>query len=183
MKLAKGFIVPLLLGIIAILVVGGGIYIYQTKKSQRSLVVQEKNDQNTSVNKTPSPTTPVVNAQNNLKIPSITLVSPNGGETYKTSKDSMLISWKVNNLPSNNSLYFLLVNTNKKTASVPIGEGIKADSGLQTMTINLRSFLRIQSGTYRLKIMDVYGNSDISDGDFIINADYNPPQSLPEIPY
>ncbi|MEK7128199.1 MAG: hypothetical protein AAB933_01370 [Patescibacteria group bacterium] len=33
----KGFIVPLLLGIIALLVIGGGIYIYNNKKVETSI--------------------------------------------------------------------------------------------------------------------------------------------------
>ena len=38
MKNQKGFIVPLLLGIIAVLVIGGGVYIYQTQKAQAPAV-------------------------------------------------------------------------------------------------------------------------------------------------
>jgi hypothetical protein len=41
MKKNKGFIVPLLLGIIVLLVIGGGIYIYQNKKAQQSSQVQQ----------------------------------------------------------------------------------------------------------------------------------------------
>ena len=37
MKTNKGFIVPLLLGVIALLVIGGGIYIYQNKKAETSI--------------------------------------------------------------------------------------------------------------------------------------------------
>ena len=33
-NLQKGFVVPLLLGIIALLVIGGGVYIYQNKKAE-----------------------------------------------------------------------------------------------------------------------------------------------------
>lgn len=40
----KGFIVPVLLGVIAILIIGGGVYLYKNKKVEAPIVVNESED-------------------------------------------------------------------------------------------------------------------------------------------
>ena len=44
----KGFIVPLLLAIIALLVIGGGVYIYQNKKAEAPAQTPSVNTQQTN---------------------------------------------------------------------------------------------------------------------------------------
>lgn len=73
----KGFIVPVLIGIIALLlIIGGGMYVYENKKVETPAVVDteaRQSDQNQQ--KTNTQTTPISNSK-----PSITVLSPNGGE-------------------------------------------------------------------------------------------------------
>lgn len=40
----KGFIVPVLLGVIAILIIGGGVYIYKNKKVEAPIIVNENEE-------------------------------------------------------------------------------------------------------------------------------------------
>ena len=62
----KGFVVPLLLVIIAVLVIGGGVYVYENKKTEAPAVVdtgtQPVNQQQTNTQ------TPPVTAQQNTAI-------------------------------------------------------------------------------------------------------------------
>lgn len=53
----KGFIVPLLLVIIAVLVVGGGVYIYENKKTETPAVIDTTTQQPNQVQPTPTPVT------------------------------------------------------------------------------------------------------------------------------
>lgn len=59
----KGFIVPVLLVIIALLVIGGGVYVYENKKTETSPVVDTKPQQTNQVQPTNTQTTPVVTNQ------------------------------------------------------------------------------------------------------------------------
>jgi hypothetical protein len=66
-NLQKGFIVPVLLAIIALLVVGGGVYIYVSKKTETPVNTETSpatNQQNTS-NNTPANTPPSGQTDNN----------------------------------------------------------------------------------------------------------------------
>lgn len=62
----KGFIVPLLLVIIALLVIGGGVYIYQNKKAEAPAVVDTETQQGDQVQQTQTP--PVVTQPSNQEI-------------------------------------------------------------------------------------------------------------------
>ena len=61
-NLQKGFIVPLLLVIIAVLVVGGGVYIYENKKTEAPVVVNNETPQSNQVQLT-TQTPPVTSNQ------------------------------------------------------------------------------------------------------------------------
>lgn len=100
----KGFIVPVLLVIIAILVVGGGVYIYENKKAETPTVVSietqpvNQNQQQTNTQTPPPPITTGLKIYSNngieFKYPAtwviktkdneITLTSPNNGANYIT---------------------------------------------------------------------------------------------------
>lgn len=71
----KGFIVPLLIIVIAVLALGGGVYVYQKNKAP------DKSNANTNVQLTPNNDKP------------ITVLSPNGGESFKTG-DAIDIHWR-----------------------------------------------------------------------------------------
>lgn len=63
--LQKGFIVPVLLVIIAIFVVGGGVYIYENKKTEAPAVVNTETQQPTQVQQTNTQTPSVSNPTTN----------------------------------------------------------------------------------------------------------------------
>mgnify|MGYP001606502060 FL=1 len=66
----KGFIVPVLLVIIALLVVGGGVYIYENKKAEVPAVVDTGTQQtNTQIPPAQNIKTPTINQQNNSATP------------------------------------------------------------------------------------------------------------------
>jgi hypothetical protein len=71
----KGFVVPLLIAIIALLVIGGGVYIYENKKAEAPTVLNQAFE---------------VSSQ-----PSITILSPKKGEFWKMGQ-IYTISYSVN---------------------------------------------------------------------------------------
>jgi hypothetical protein len=185
----KGFIVPLIIGIVAVLIIAGGAY-YAYEKGKMA-EVNQINDQflasttvnNNISNSTSNPTTntsiPVQTNNssqstsnkpptNSTSQPSITVLSPNGGETYNVNTDPLLVTWRGTNLASNDGIHFSLIGTNGivTTANVMGTElDMKAVGG--SAILNPGS---IQSGSYRLKITDDYGNNDMSDNYFSIVA-------------
>ncbi|MDD5050497.1 MAG: PsbP-related protein [Candidatus Pacebacteria bacterium] len=91
----KGFIVPLLLAIIVLLVVGGGVYIYQNKKTETpatDLGIQQSNQvkQNISVKSTTP--TPKVSTQTNPTV---------GWKTYQNKMQAYEIKYPANWIVSN----------------------------------------------------------------------------------
>ena len=57
----KGFVVPLLIAIIAVLVIGGGVYIYENKKTEVPAVVDTTTQQANQVQQTNTQNPPVTN--------------------------------------------------------------------------------------------------------------------------
>lgn len=63
----KGFIVPLLIAVIALLVIGGGVYIYKNKKTEAPAVIDTGTQQtNQNQQQTNTQTSPVNTQTNNL---------------------------------------------------------------------------------------------------------------------
>ncbi len=91
----KGFVGPLLLIIIAVLVIGGGIYLY-TQRSQTTA--------------TDPLTETAVSTQ-----PSVTVLSPNGGEAW-TIGSTQTIKWNSNNF-SGGVVYFELIDSRYNAAT------------------------------------------------------------------
>lgn len=79
----RGVIVPILLIIIAVLLIGGGVYLYQDQKEGRSAIQIPVVTQS----QTPSPS--VTNK------PTITIISPNGGEVFKQGSP-ITVKWSQN---------------------------------------------------------------------------------------
>ena len=99
-NLQKGFIVPVLLAIIAVLVIGGGVYIYESKKTETPLVVNNQNqlpnqNQQQTNTQTPVATQPKVSPDPTTTKPLITVISPNGGETFKQNSP-ITVKWSQN---------------------------------------------------------------------------------------
>jgi hypothetical protein len=99
--------------------------------------------------------------------PSITVLSPNGGETFRAGVDPLSVSWIGKNLTSNDSVKFAFVDTNgviTETNARGAGLDLRATGGSAELMI----YSSVKSGSYRLKITDDYGNSDMSDNYFTI---------------
>lgn len=81
----KGFVVPLLIGIIALLVVGGGVYIYQNEKIEVPEVVDTAQQTNQIQQQTNTQTSPV--STQRINVPSQTdssfrIISPKVGDEW-----------------------------------------------------------------------------------------------------
>lgn len=96
-NLQKGFIAPVILVIIALLVIGGGIYVYENKKTETPVAttptppvtIPENNPNNTLVTK-PAITTPVTKPPTTPTKSDLT-VSPSSGSSPLTVNFSLLI--------------------------------------------------------------------------------------------
>ena len=84
----KGFIVPLLIAIIAVLVIGGGVYVYETKKTE-------------------APVVDTTTQQTNNQTPSIQVLSPNGGEVLHIGQ-TYTILWNTTGLSTNAKVNIIL---------------------------------------------------------------------------
>jgi len=98
----KGFVAPLLIGIIALLVIGGGVYVYETKKIYTPVVIdnstlqsdqiQQTNTQNYSNNNQQNPT--IIRAT-----PSSNPVSVKSPMAVSSSTASVTLNISPNTLP------------------------------------------------------------------------------------
>ncbi|MSU54979.1 MAG: hypothetical protein EXS46_00385 [Candidatus Taylorbacteria bacterium] len=84
----KGFIAPLLIGIIALLVIGGGVYIYGNKKVEVPAVVDNTTVQSNQIQQTNTQTPPVNNQQNT---PIIQTSSPSNNQQIL---NNLVTNWK-----------------------------------------------------------------------------------------
>ena|SRR3989344_1894602 len=106
----KGFIVPLLIAVIALLVIGGGAYyFFQQKKAVcwpycPGMTDQDREDIKKSA----------LEAQNNSTStkPSVAVLSPNGGEVYKTGSQ-VNISYSLKNIPAGDQVDLIIVKGNE----------------------------------------------------------------------
>ena len=105
----KGFVVPLLIVIIAVLVVGGGIYVYENKKAEVPATVDSTVKQSNPIQQeTNTPSAPVITHQNipnnslvkttppatNVVVtPGLKIISPNGGDVIDITKP-LTVSFK-----------------------------------------------------------------------------------------
>ena len=133
----KGFIVPLLLVIIAVLVVGGGVYVYENKKAEVPAVVD------TGTQQTNTQTPPVINTPTNTP-PSQTgtsfkVLSPN-------AEDEMAFFIKLKNtiaLSSNSPRPVIKITANfKPGGNVPGFAGVDV-SGSNVYEVKISSKLQV----------------------------------------
>lgn len=117
----KGFIVPVLLAIIALLVIGGGVYVYQNKKAEAPTVVDtgiEQSDQiQQQTNTKPSP----VNTQTNN---SLSQSDTSDWKTYTNSEYGFELKypndWKFSTYFLNADGFFFTENKAKDPLSLVI---------------------------------------------------------------
>jgi hypothetical protein len=109
----KGFVVPLLVAIIAVLVIAGDIYIYENNKKSEAPVVDTGLQQlvQQQTNTQTIPVTTRSNVSNNppvvAKIAVIKLTSPSGGETYT---NAIPVRWNSENIQGNVSIQVLFAS-------------------------------------------------------------------------
>lgn len=167
----KGFIVPLLIAIIAVLVIGGGIYIYNNKKAEAPVLPIDINTDIQTTNQTQQQTNTQNPPANNKS--SITVLSPNGGEVFKVGS-TQTISWKTTGLSKNSKVTIIL-------SSVGTGGSREGDAyQLISTTDNIGKYTWVvtspmslsPNNTYNISIYD-YTNSqiiDINDTPFSITS-------------
>lgn len=143
----KGFIVPLLLVIIAVLVIGGGVYIYNNKKVEAPVT-------NTGTQQTYTQTPPVNTSTN----ASITVLSPNGRETWQNGS-TYTISWRSANLPSTAKIYVSLI------------KGFKGDIDYNEKSKNVVSGLSSTVTSYSWKV-DTIGLVSGNDYTIVVVANW-----------
>ncbi len=108
-NLQKGFIVPVLLVIIALLVVGGGVYVYKNKKTEVPVIVDNTqtppitNQQNPTNNKPVNVTPPVANEIPNI-IKNITTDTQTGSQ--KPENNSLVIDQVRKDVQNGKLLWF-----------------------------------------------------------------------------
>ncbi|MFA6446060.1 MAG: hypothetical protein WCW14_02305, partial [Candidatus Paceibacterota bacterium] len=151
----RAFFIPLLIAIIAVLVIGGGIYIYESEKMNE----QEANS----------------------KQPSLTLVSPNGGETYKKG-DTVNIRWNTENISSTIDINLLKADGSivyNLVSQLDPQNGSQVDSigpsySWWVPTDNGPGGRKIDAGTYKIQIIvpgyndEGRGVADASDNYFTV---------------
>lgn len=191
----KGFIVPALLGVIALFVIGGGFYVYKNKNVEAPVIVNEtqqvKNQniqpiQNNSDEITARvPEDRIVDPQapcDSKATPSLKVLSPNGGETF-TLGQTINIKWSSKCTDPNKTVLLSIGIKDSQAVSELLSMEVK-NSGSYDFTIpsnyNLSGY---NSNKYDVTIDYVYGNgdavSDKSDGFFtIINSDQSKTMSV-----
>ena len=102
-NLKKGFIVPVLLVIIALLVVGGSVYVYESKKSEAPAVINTETQQSNQTQRQDN--TPEPSIKN-----SITILSPNAN-TIWTTGETYQVKWTTSGIAMDSQGYILLKNT------------------------------------------------------------------------
>ena len=100
----------------------------------------------------------IVNAQTSTQ-PSITVISPNGGETFTTSQ-SIAVTWTMNYADTGNSIVVTLFN--KGSGNLYNSATIKGVSGTNKFTIPAGS---VGAGNYEVQVVDNpgYGGQDAND--------------------
>ncbi|HTE48630.1 MAG TPA: Ser-Thr-rich GPI-anchored membrane family protein, partial [Candidatus Paceibacterota bacterium] len=159
--LQKGFIVPLLIVIIAILVIGFGVYVYNNKKAETPAVVdtetQPTNDQTAPDNK-----------QENA---SITILSPNGGEKLQIGK-AYEIKWTAPAFSSQIQLFLMDDRTGSRQAEPLLIGSASAATGkyLWTIPSTIIPNSATDKGSFKIEIEEksLRGYSDMSDNYFSI---------------
>ncbi len=173
----KGFAIPLLIAIIAILIIGGGVYLYTNKKSSSVdiavIPAPSDNSQNTQPTTPPSNNTAPQNAPAPASSSSgspITIVSPNGGEKFVKGK-TYKVTWKTST--SFNSGYpqvsITLITAKGQQAVTPDQQIITNNTGSfnwTVPTVQLSSYIQDYSGgPSTLRVLD-----DQSEFQFLIEG-------------
>lgn len=174
----KGFVVPLLIGIIVLLVIGGVVmyYVYQNKVDLIAPVDMKSGplNQDQQTNSQINSITPISAQGNQSSVkPSITILSPNGGENWKIGQTYTISFAKTGELGS------ITVRLNRYSDDgVRVGAETIGTTNSNTFSFKIpvgTSETRGNAGRYKIQaIVDKYnsgmGVADESDNYFSITA-------------
>jgi len=180
----KGFVVPLLVAIIAVLVIGGGVYVYENKKVEIPAVVDSAIQQSNQIQQTDTQNSIVTDQQNNLVTktssatnqvvakPSITVISPNGQEIWQEGK-VYPIKWSAKNIPGNQTIRLVDANNSVIRVIDSNVNTVNGGTGLYQYSWSIpQAFVSEASpGKFRISISSSDSTvSDYSDNQFTIFA-------------
>lgn len=165
MKYNKGFTPTIILVIIlGFLVVGGVAYFVGKSSTPKNKVVDNSNyttsaTNNNSLTQIPSPA-PTCN-------PSLTVLSPNGGEVYKAG-DKITVKWNSCNFSSSSNDIVVALHQNGEWDNVIYLSGATINDGSEIFTIPTN----IKVGNYKIRVGSVEAKveQDFSDNLFKINV-------------
>jgi hypothetical protein len=193
----KGFVVPLLIVIIALLVIGGGVYVYENKKvgtpvvidnaTQQSDQVQQTNTQNPSVsNPKNTPIIKTIPTSNPVSVrSSITVSSPNGGENY-IAGNVITVKWTSNNVPTTNVANVSLVREDGEYSGVTVDS--QASANIASGIFNYTPPVTLPTGQYKIAVYSCPSSTgkqidcttgDYSDAPFMIKNIASPSTVTP----
>jgi hypothetical protein len=148
----KGFIVPLLIAIVALLAVGGGVYVYENNKVEAPIVpidtsVQTTNEKQSVTNNQPLRPIKTSPASTNTSIDvsksSISVISPKTGDTLIAGQ-TYTVTWTSNNV-GDQTIFIDLGSTNNTLVKM-LGSG--KNTGSYSWTIDPS----IPQGSYQVAV-------------------------------
>ena len=162
----KGFVLPLLLVIIAVLLVGGGAYVYtQQKPASEPAVVDQNTQPKQSTTLSTNTDNGVDPVQASDSISNVRVISPNGTEIFKFGETHMIV-WEAprNIVEKATALYVSVENDDDKSSYSPkigrlpvtttrIDWQIQASRSYGPM---LPAFDNLNEGQYRVRVRYEY---------------------------
>jgi hypothetical protein len=178
MKYNKGFMgIGIIIAIVAVLVIGGGAVYFATKTPAPASQNTGENNYQPIVNNTITPTSSQIRTSgaggkdgtmNTNPDSSITIISPNGGETY-TAGSKMTVKWKTKDVSPTLGVWFHLDTIDGKhldNGDLVSNWSEVLNSGEKTITIPAD----IPTGQYKLAVTIAMEIEDVSDNFFTIQG-------------
>ncbi len=182
----KGFVIPLVIAIVALLGIGGGTYVYVNNKSAEKIENSLKEIAKNKIIDDSVNIQPQQAASSNIRTSgsggkdglmqtkensSVTIISPNGGETF-IAGDKMLIKWQTKNVASSSGVWFHLDTINGKH----LDNGDMVSSWSEVLNTGEKAIIipaGIPEGQYKLSITISMELEDVSDNFFTIKSNVN----------
>ncbi len=165
----KGFIIPLVIVILAIFAIGGGVYVYKNNKTEVSTPITTPTHQ--------VETKPSVPTQNTQVFSKFSITYPNGGERIKIG-DKVNIAWKNSSVSSKEDVTIYLIRNLSGCFNLKPGQVCLAVVDPETILASnipntgYYSWTPTNKGSYYLKICmgseKTTSTCDTSDGLFTV---------------
>lgn len=154
----KGFVMSLLVAIIAVLVIGGGVYIYQNNKVKVSAGTDNTTPElNQIQQQNISHTSPVTQQNNPITQPSISVIVPATGVLWQAGK-AYQIKWQTTGVPLDAQGYILLKNIAQGGDYYVVEKSVSLNGGASSNYGGSRSWTvpqlspSFRAGTYVIRI-------------------------------